>query len=70
MKITNIFMIKQLEIDRCIDKYKKLYGLKPYDKGYNPCYQDGYFAKSIKEDFCEDVRKEAYKEIVKLMESE
>lgn len=53
-------------IEKCIDKYKKLYGLKPYNE-YNPCYQDGYFAKSIQENFSEDIRMAALQEVAKLM---
>lgn len=34
---------------RATDDLKKLLGLSPYDTMDNPCYGDGYFAKSLEE---------------------
>ena len=33
------------------DDLRKLHGLPPYDGGGNPCYGDGYFARSLVEKY-------------------
>ncbi len=41
---------------RAADDLKKLLGLSPYDTMDNPCYGDGYFAKSLEERYGMPIR--------------
>lgn len=52
------------EVENCKDKMRKLYGMPPYD-GFNPLRNDGYFARSIAEEFSYAIRQEAERELKK-----
>lgn len=43
-------------LEECLDKYKKLYGIVPYNDASNICYHDGFFAKSIADTYPEEIR--------------
>lgn len=58
--------MKRNDVNKCVDDLKKLNGLPPYDGGSNFVRNDGWFARSIEQDYDRATRDEAEKLIAEL----